>query len=117
MVKISFALSFLQIVVRSCKNIEVGIVGHRLTNIAVEKYSSFLAFDNTYAVPMVLDLHGYTTSANGQSHQSGWKHLGQTEELIVVWPEGMSDSNNSLYAWNCSTNVGGPLGPTCDIGK
>ena len=45
-------------------------------------------FDNTYAVPMVLDLHGYTTSANGQSHQSGWKHLGKTEELIVVWPEG-----------------------------
>ena len=37
---------------------------------------------------MVLDLHGYTTSANEQSHQSGWKHLGKTEELIVVWPEG-----------------------------
>ena len=36
---------------------------------------------------------------------------------ICTVPEGMSDSNNSLYAWNCSTNVGGPLGPTCDIGK
>ena len=47
-----------------------------------------LAFDNTYAVPMILDLHGYTVSANAQTHQSGWKHLGQTEELIVVWPEG-----------------------------
>ena len=96
--------------------VHVGIIEHRLRNIAVENIS-FLAFDNTFAVPMVLDLHGYTTSANGQSHQSGWKHLGKTEELIVVWPEGMSDSNNSLYAWNCSTNVGGPLGPTCDIGK
>ena len=30
----------------------------------------------------------YTVSANAQTHQSGWKHLGQTEELIVVWPEG-----------------------------
>ena len=48
----------------------------------------YLAFDNTHAVPMILDLHGYTVSANAQTHQSGWKHLGQTEELIVVWPEG-----------------------------
>jgi len=75
------------------------------------------SFDNTYAVPMILDLHGYTVSANAQTHQSGWKHLGQTEELIVVWPEGMSDTVNSLYSWNCSTNVGGPLGPTCDIDR
>ena len=71
---------------------KVGIIGHRLTNVGVENIS-FLAFDNTYAVPMVLDLHGYTTSANGQSHQSGWKHLGKTEELIVVWPEG------TIYIW------------------
>ena len=65
----------------------------------------------------MLDLHGHTMSANAQSHQSGWKHLGKIEELIVVWSEGMSDSENSLYAWNCSINAGGPLGPTCDASK
>ena len=52
------------------------------------RFLFYLAFDNTYAVPMILDLHGYTVSANAQTHQSGWKHLGQAEELIVVWPEG-----------------------------
>ena len=67
-------------------------------------------------MPIVFDLHGYTTSPEGESHQSGWKHLGQTEEFIVVWPEGMSDSPNSLYSWNCSVNVGGPFGSTCDTG-
>lgn len=75
------------------------------------------SFDNTFAVPIVFDLHGYTTSPEGESHQSGWKHLGQTEEFIVVWPEGMSDSPNSLYSWNCSVNVGGPFGPTCDTDR
>ena len=37
-------------------------------------------FDNNSPVPMVLDLHGWTGSAQSQTHQSSWKQLGNDEK-------------------------------------
>ena len=74
-------------------------------------------FDNNSPVPMVLDLHGWTVTAQQQSHSSGWKQLGNTEKFIVVWPSGMADSPSSMTSWNCSMSTGGPMGPTCDLNR
>ena len=47
------------------------------------------------SVPLVVDLHGYTSSANGQRLISGFRQLADTEGFIVVWPQGISNSWNS----------------------
>lgn len=65
---------------------------------------------------MVLDLHGWTGSADNQVHESGWRHVAQTEQFVVVWPDGMGDSPNNMGSWNCSMTTG-PLGPTCDTDR
>ena len=62
--------------------------------------------DNNSPVPMVLDLHGWTGSAQSQTHQSGWKQLGNTEKFIVIWPDGMDDSPSKMGSWNCSMSTG-----------
>ena len=51
---------------------------------------------NPEPVPLVLDLHGWTGSAQSQVHDSGWKHLGKQEAIVIIWPDGMADSPNSM---------------------
>ena len=63
-------------------------------------------FDNNSPVPMVLDLHGWTGSAQSQTHESGWKQLGNNEKFVVVWPDGMDDSPSKMGSWNCSMTTG-----------
>ena len=55
---------------------------------------------------MVLDLHGWTGSAQKQTHESGWKQLGNNEKFVVVWPDGMDDSPSKMGSWNCSMTTG-----------
>lgn len=64
---------------------------------------------------LVFDLHGYTGSAEGQSH-SPWRAVGKRQNFIVVWPDGMHDSPHQLGSWNCS-NSNGPKGHPCDIDR
>ena len=46
-------------------------------------------------VPLVIDFHGYTSSANGQQGISGWSALADAEGFIVVWPSGVGSSWNA----------------------
>ena len=46
--------------------------------------------------PLILDLHGWTESAESQQHRTGWGQLGLDENVIIVWPDGMNDSPNSM---------------------
>lgn len=65
----------------------------------------------------MLDLHGWTGSADDQSHgHNGWKHLASQEGFAMIWPDGMGDSPNNMGSWNCSKSIG-PMGPTCDLNR
>jgi polyhydroxybutyrate depolymerase len=46
-------------------------------------------------VPLVLDLHGFTSNPTGQRRMSGFEAMADTEEFIVVWPLGMHASWNA----------------------
>lgn len=48
----------------------------------------------TSPVPLVLDFHGWTSSAGRQRSSSGFKELADERGFIVVWPEGY------LRSWN-----------------
>jgi polyhydroxybutyrate depolymerase len=46
-------------------------------------------------VPLVIDMHGFTSSANGQRGLSGWLQLSNTKNFIAVWPQGQGNSWNA----------------------
>ena len=46
-------------------------------------------------VPLVIDIHGWTTDPGVQRSRSGFDSLARTEGFIVVWPYGLCNSWNS----------------------
>ena len=70
---------------------------------------------NTVALPLVLDYHGWTGSADDQVNSVPWAQLADTEGFLYVSMDGMSDvhGGGSHGSWNVSATQG-PLGPTCD---
>lgn len=54
------------------------------------------AYDNGIPVPLVLDLHGYSSNKEQQEAMSGWNELAESEGVIVVRPNGYG----ALRSWN-----------------
>ena len=50
--------------------------------------------DPSVPVPLVVDMHGLTSSANGQAGISGWRQKADEEGFIVVHPQGLNASWN-----------------------
>jgi polyhydroxybutyrate depolymerase len=48
------------------------------------------------AVPLVLDLHGFTITAADQANMSGFRQKSDQAGFIVVWPQGVSNSWNAF---------------------
>ena len=46
-------------------------------------------------VPLVIDLHGWTSNPNEQRFISGFEHLASEEGFFVAWPEGVRESFNA----------------------
>ena len=55
-----------------------------------------LSYDGSSAVPMVFDLHGYTSTKGAQKLISGFSELAEQEGFIVVRPNGFG----ALRSWN-----------------
>ena len=70
---------------------------------------------NTESLPLVLDYHGWTGSADDQVSSVPWAELADTEGFLYVSMDGMSDvhGGGSYGSWNVSATQG-PLGLTCD---
>lgn len=47
-------------------------------------------------VPLVVDIHGYTSNASAQKGASGFLAMSDQKGFIIVWPQGYSDSWNAL---------------------
>jgi polyhydroxybutyrate depolymerase len=52
------------------------------------------SYANTTAVPLVFDLHGYTSNKEQQQAISGWSALAEKEGFVVVRPDGFQNSWN-----------------------
>jgi polyhydroxybutyrate depolymerase len=50
--------------------------------------------DGSAPVPLVIDLHGLTSSASAQARLSGWRQKADEEGFIVVHPQGLNASWN-----------------------
>jgi polyhydroxybutyrate depolymerase len=53
------------------------------------------SYTGTTAVPLVVDMHGFTSSNTAQQGVSGWDDLAATEGFIVAYPQGVSNSWNA----------------------
>src|SRR5262245_49018159 len=53
------------------------------------------SYDGATAVPLVLDIHGLTSSARQQAAISGWRRKADEEGFIVVHPQGLDASWNA----------------------
>jgi len=62
----------------------------------------------TRAVPLVVDIHGYTENADKEQARSHWDTLANTENFIVAYPNG---KNNS---WNAQGSCCGNPGTTTE---
>ena len=49
--------------------------------------------------PLVIDMHGYTSSAFTEQSNTKFMSVADTGHFLVVYPEGVKDQNNSRY-WN-----------------
>lgn len=49
-------------------------------------------------LPLVLNLHGFASSASGQMHLSRWEKLAEKENFCVIYPQG----TGSPLRWNAS---------------
>jgi len=47
-------------------------------------------------VPLVVDLHGFTSDGDQQRGISGWDAIAQAEGFLVAWPDGLDNSWNAV---------------------
>lgn len=64
-------------------------------------------YNASQAVPLVLNLHGYTSNAFEQEVYGSFRAIADTANFIIVHPEGTLDNSQSQY-WNSFGAPGGP---------
>jgi len=58
-------------------------------------------YDGTKAVPLVFDVHGYTSFASEQMMRSKWDKMADKEGFVLIEPDGVNKS------WNAGSCCGG----------
>ena len=64
-------------------------------------------------MPLLLDFHGFTMTAEEQRQYSRWDAVAEREGFLAVWPEGVADAPSELRSWNINDEAG-RYGPVCD---
>src|SRR5262245_9614077 len=61
------------------------------------------AYDGSAAVPLVLDIHGWTSNAEQQETISGMRNVADATGFLVAYPQGIQNEWNS---GTCCGNAG-----------
>lgn len=69
-------------------------------------------YDGTQAVPIVFNLHGYTSNANQQEFYGDFRPISDTANFILVHPDGTEDATGTTF-WNA---FGSPTETVDDVG-
>ena len=64
-------------------------------------------YDGNTAVPLVFNLHGYTSSMTEQEVYGDFRSIADTANFILVHPNGILDGNGDRY-WNAFSNMSEP---------
>ncbi len=75
---------------------------------------SSIDVNDDVAVPLVVDLHGFTGDPGLQRELSGFAELADKDEFIVAWPYGIDDSwNGGGDEWSTNTRIPEVPGAGC----
>ena len=69
-------------------------------------------YDGTEPVPIVFNLHGYTSNANQQEFYGDFRPISDTANFILVHPDGTEDATGTTF-WNA---FGSPTETVDDVG-
>jgi polyhydroxybutyrate depolymerase len=72
--------------------VETGSTSHTLTSGGIERtYIAFVpeGYDPAVPTPVVISLHGYTSSALQQQLYTGWDDIAERETFLAVYPQGV----------------------------
>ena len=61
------------------------------------------SYDNSHAIPLILDFHGGGGNANSQMRTSGFSTLADEKDFIVAYPNGTGRFGDKLLTWNGGT--------------
>jgi polyhydroxybutyrate depolymerase len=53
------------------------------------------SYTGSTAVPLIVDMHGFTSNNDSQQNVSGWDTLASSQNFIVAYPQGVSNSWNA----------------------
>jgi len=71
-------------------------------------------YDGQTGVPLLLDFHGWTSSAQSQMETESQFHLlAEALGFVAVFVQGTDDSPSGVTSWNIAREVG-PYGDVCD---
>lgn len=62
-------------------------------------------YDGSVAVPLVINMHGYTSNSVQQMFYGDFKNLADVDNFLVVCPNGTLDNSGTRY-WNAFVNGG-----------
>ena len=65
-----------------------------------------LSYTGSQAYPLVINLHGYTSSAIAQQYYGNFMPIADTAKFLVVHPQGTKDASNQPY-WNAGISTTG----------
>lgn len=83
--------------------------GHRMYRLHVPS-----GYQDGTAVPLVIDIHGYSSSAAGQRDASGMYELSDVEKFAVAYPEGLGAGTYSKGFNGSDVNPDGCCGEPAD---
>jgi len=82
----------------------------------VREYLLYLpsAYSEDSSHPLVLDFHGWSSSAEWHIQDSKWDLVGEEFNLIVAVPDGIPDSESGIRTWNITEEYDEEYGWRCD---
>ncbi|MBP7810129.1 MAG: T9SS type A sorting domain-containing protein [Bacteroidia bacterium] len=65
-----------------------------------------LSYTGSQAYPLVINMHGYTSSAIAQQYYGNFMPIADTAKFLIVHPQGTKDASNQPY-WNAGISPSG----------
>lgn len=97
----------LSILISGIQFAQTTVNGSFVHNGLTRTYSFYVPaiYDGTQAVPLILNLHGYTSNGAQQSAYGNFKPIADTANFIIVHPNGTLDGTSNRF-WNLAYTPG-----------
>jgi len=104
MKRIAGIIMILGLMTNYAQNTVSGSISHSTGNRTYQLYVP-ASYDGTTAVPLVLNLHGYTSNNTQQMFYGDFKPIADTANFLILAPQGTNDGTGNAH-WNANWATG-----------